>query len=554
MINSLTAHAFGALALNGVALGGVALAGAIGGEKLVAARQRWIVGAVVVAIAGYLVFWAGFWRPPVGRACAWSVLALALATIVWRRRTAKELLCAAAPVAIGTTLFVFAATALMLLYPRETMSDTAALRFLAWMPGDNSIPRVFAEIIDSGNPTRVLGGDWLTSDRPPLQTGVALLAWPLLSALGIDLDTACATAGIWFQALWFPAMWLLLRTLGLTARAALGVTAALSGTGFLLFNSVYVWPKLGGAAFVVAAFVLWFAPRREERETDPRSRLMLGAACAACGWLAHGGVMFSLLALAPLAMFDVIRAKTWRDWAWAAGVFVLLAAPWLLYQRYYSPPGNRLVKWHIAGVIPPDTRTVAQALNDRYREIGWRGAWDARVQNFHMLFAGGWRETFDPRADAASRRTNDAFFPLRTAAGWTLGLAALPWLLLARRRLLREHLREHLLCAGWLIGGVAAWLALMFFPQQVFTHQGTLVTQLLLLALLATWAWMAGRIFFALVVAVQWIGFLATWIGPSTAPPVALDRLAAVVAVACGTALLALAGWMLVGKEKSPDA
>src|SRR6185369_6478709 len=168
-------------------------------------------------------------HPHAGRFATWFILAAAVGVVWWRRGVAQESIRLAAPVVLGMVLFVFAATAVMLLYPRASVSATAAERFIAWMPGDNSLPRVFAEIIDGGNPTRVLGGDWLTSDRPPLQTGVALLGWPLLSALGLDLDTACATAGIWFQALWFPTVWLLLRTLGLPARAALGVTAALGG-------------------------------------------------------------------------------------------------------------------------------------------------------------------------------------------------------------------------------------------------------------------------------------------------------------------------------------
>ena len=548
-LTSITLHTFAALAINGGVFAVVALAGAALFRSDEPNERRWLVGPLTVALAGYAVFWLGFLHKFAGLSAACVILATAL-IVLWRRLDVmKESIRLAAPVVLGMGLFVFAATALLMVFPRESVSATAQNRFSNGMPGDNAIPRVFAEIIASGNPVRILGGDWLTSDRPPLQTGVALLAWPLLSALGIDLDTACATAGIWFQALWFPTVWLLLRALGLKARAALGVSATLSATGFLVFNSVYVWPKLGGAAFVIAAFVVWFATRREGRDTNARGRLALGAACAACGWLAHGGVMFSLLALAPFAVFDVIRNKSWRNWLVAAGVFVLLASPWLLYQRYYSPPGNRLVKWHIGGVIPPDKRSVTEALRDSYREIGWRGAWDARVRNFHMLWVGNWSESFNPRADAASRRTNDVFFPLRTAAAWTLGLTALPWLLVARRRALREHANAHLLSAVWLFGGLTAWVALMFFPEKVFTHQGSLVTQLLILALLSAWAYRAGRIFFAIVVAVQWTGFLATWTGPSTAPPVQLDNLAAAVAATAWTTLFAYAIYMLRKNE-----
>jgi hypothetical protein len=34
-------------------------------------------------------------------------------------------------------------------------------------------------------------------------------------------------------------------------------------------------------------------------------------------------------------------------------VAVLIYGPWVLYQKYYDPPGDRLLKWHLAGTIDP---------------------------------------------------------------------------------------------------------------------------------------------------------------------------------------------------------
>lgn len=547
----LVSRAFVALLLDGVILGSVALAGAAFARSEATGLRRWIVAPLAVALAGYAVFWCGFLNHTAGRIAAWIIFSGSMALILLRRRETGENLRRSWIVLAGMVAFVFAATALLLLFPDESVTATARNRFIPGLPGDNGLPKVLAEIIDSGNPTRLLGGDWLTSDRPPLQTGIALVGWPMLSMLGIDLDTACAVAGIWFQALWFPVMWQLLRTLGLPWRAALGVTSALAFTAFLAINTVFVWPKLGAGALLVAGWLLWSG--REAGKAVPPSAMMLGAACAACGWLAHGGVTFSLIALGPWVIFDAWRRRAWRAWALAAAVFLMLVLPWLLYQRTYSPPGNRLVKWHIGGVIPPDHRTVAEALRDRYREIGWKGAWEARVRNFRALIHGDWIGPYDWRQPVAAHRIDDFYFALRTVSAWGLGIGALPWLLITGCQTLRQRAGVHLLAAGWLVGGIAVWWALMFFPDALVTHQGTYVTQLLLLALLGAWAWLASRAYFALVAVVQWIGFILTWSGPAAANAHA-DPTALAMAVLAGGSLLALTVTTLIRAEKAPRA
>ena len=47
-------------------------------------------------------------------------------------------------------------------------------------------------------------------------------------------------------------------------------------------------------------------------------------------------------------------------------------APWSAYQKYGDPPGNRLTKWTLAGVVEVDDRGTAEAIFDSYGEAGWR--------------------------------------------------------------------------------------------------------------------------------------------------------------------------------------
>eukprot|EP01035_Chromulina_nebulosa_P043316 gene43316-58662_t len=157
--------------------------------------------------------------------------------------------------------------------------------------------------------------------------------------------------------------------------------------------------------------------------------------------------MFSLLALVPLVLFHHLRtpraarpgpqlSALRSQLLPAALTFTLLALPWLAYQRLYEPPGNRLLKWHLAGAVAPDTRSVTTAVIENYRAQGWTTTLATRAENLRILFLGEWQHlltTGDPAA-IFGRRSEETFHTFRSPALWLLGAAALPLLLYARYR------------------------------------------------------------------------------------------------------------------------
>jgi hypothetical protein len=482
------------------------------------ALEAILLAALTPCLLGYLAFAAYFLHPLAGRFVSWSAMGLILGTLAHaylvRRNPAERPAVHARLLALTLFAGLFYLSALFV-FTQPTFSSTARERFLAGMPGDNEIPRIFAERLYLGVSPKAPGGDWLSSDRPPLQSGLALVTLPALRALDFGFDKACATAGVWFQLLWIPALWVFLRWLGLAERQAHAATAALVFTGFLLFNSLFVWPKLAGAALVLLGFCTFFAT---EQAIDPRHRWIAGGALAAFGSLAHGGVMFSLLALVPLALLS-FRAR-WRQWLLAGAAFALLSLPWIAYQRLYEPPGNRLIKWHIAGSIPPDSRGVAETLVTSYRDLGWSKALEVRRENFRILCLGEWRNLLntDNREAIAGRRSEEIFHLFRTAAAWILGLAALPvlaWQFFRRRPAWRDHVRRHGLAVAWLALTLVLWLALMFFPFGTLVHQGSYVAPLLLLGLVTTWTLLTSRRLFIVLALVQFVLFALTWMPPS---------------------------------------
>lgn len=515
--------------------------------------EEWVVGALAIALAGYVVFWMGFAVPVLGRVVACALVAgAAWFCIRHRQETLRRLREHGAVLLMGGLVALFY-WGLIHLHVTGGWSDSIVAR-LPSMPADNALPRELADFIDRGNRNRILNTDWLVSDRPPLQSGVALLVMPCLRTAGISFDTVCEAVGLWLQLFWIPALVRLLDSLGLTRGRSLAVAGMVAFTGFFFFNSIYVWPKLDAAAFAVLAFVEMFLVPASEPDEVLRERFRRGGAAAVAAWLLHGGVMFAFLGSAPLVLWAWRR---WKLWLLAGATFVAGAAPWLAYQHWYAPPANRLVKWHIGGVVPPDNRTVSQTLRDQYRQVGWKGAWETRRHNLQMLENGLW--IFQPGPGPLKDRdrwgANDVAFPTGTASVWWLGLFALPlavWACWRKGAAGRQALQWQAITVTALLGTVTMWLALMFAPDALFTHQGTYVTQMLLVGLLAGWAMVAHPAIFWVIAALQVGEFAVIWVNPSSYGAVPLNPLGVAGAAIAAAGIVGAALWFSWRKAPAP--
>ena len=74
----------------------------------------------------------------------------------------------------------------------------------------------------------------------------------------------------------------------------------------------------------------------------------------------------------------------------AAALIVIL--PWTAYQHWGDPPGNRVVKWTLAGVTAIDGRGVVDEVGHAYAEAGVGDVLNNKLQNF-LTMAGGGRGT-----------------------------------------------------------------------------------------------------------------------------------------------------------------
>ncbi|MDG6101976.1 hypothetical protein Daura_37055 [Dactylosporangium aurantiacum] len=437
------------------------------------------VAGLVGCLCGYVTLWAFFAAHRLGDAAVAVFAAAALLSAPWivlRRdlRAALRRLDVAAPLVL--------LLALTLTYAAVTFSCTIApvagqvngFCHLSGFTGDNILPQLFADNVHHGDP-RTVTWDWQGSDRPPLQSGVQLLQAPLTESPAWRV-MSYEVLTVLLQVLWLPAMWGLLRALRVTTRAVALVIAVCAGTGLCFFNSVFTWPKLLPAALVLLACGVWFFDRRGWWSWT------IGGLAAGAAMVAHGGVVFTLLPVGAALLLPRHR-PSWASLGAAAAAALLMVAPWVAYQRLYDPPGDRLLKMHLAGIAEPDGRPLGELLRVRYGADGVTGALANKAANAATLFGvqDVQYQLLGHRRTSVVRDEEFRYLAL------SFGALTLGWLALLRRdarRRLRAaadpgRLRLVLGLAG---ASLAGWVLLMYGPSTTHLHQGSYATMLLLFA------------------------------------------------------------------------
>jgi hypothetical protein len=469
----------------------------------------------VVALGSFWSYWIDH-----GLGVSFVVVSITLsvvAILVHRRILRREsglLLALAVPAGLLLTSTVFVLSMGFLHGGVQEPLRTPAVRWSdpGGLPGDSLIPLLFAEsVLEVGNdgPPPVFFGDWLSSDRPPLQSGVVLsqrvFAW---DSTGLHYEVVSVAA----QQLWVVGLWALLLASGVGRRVRAVAAVTLLASDVALVNGFFVWPKLLPTAYllVIAAIVLSPAWRGWSRSSLVG---VLVGTLAALATLAHGGSIFGLV---PLAAVGLVRARPSLRWLLsAASMALVVMLPWALYQRLVDPPGNRLVKWHLAGVVAPDDRGLGEALSDMYRSIGPGTAIRYKLDNLTTMLGpaeawwhpvSGLGRAVDGRlAEASALIRHDRFFYLVPSVGFLLLAPLVALVVVLVRRLQsadlplvpeerRPEWRLGVYCLAIALVGALVWASLMFGPGTTLIHQGALLLPvMLMLGLLMTAAALSPR-------------------------------------------------------------
>ena len=363
-----------------------------------------VVGLAATGVFAMLAFWLYFAAPVVGQTFSFLVAfgsAGAVVWLLWERRIDGALLRGlAVPLvlwALGTYFLIF----LGFLHGGESDPlGTAATRFAVGLPSDNGIPIFFAEwLYHHGHQTPIpeFPGPWQSSDRPPLQVGYVVSQMPFYS--GHLPGRHYQAIGVALQQLWIVGLWALLGAARVTrvTKALAMITVLVSDLAIV--NGFFIWPKMLPAAMLIAAAALVLTPLWPEVRRHFWGAALL-AALLGIAMMGHGGSAFAVIPLVIVA--------AWRglpSWRWiGVGVLVgglLFMGPWSAYQRYVDPPGNRLVKYILAGSPEPDSRGSLETLEDSYSEVGLGGAIHEKAENYVTMVGGG------PAYEAAHRAVDD---------------------------------------------------------------------------------------------------------------------------------------------------
>jgi hypothetical protein len=361
--------------------------------------------------------------------------------------------------------------------------QVAATRWTHALPGDNAIPFDLAKGFSAGRIPTPLHANWLSSDRPPLQTALYMTTpdWLVRGPKEVGYQAA----GVALQMTVLLSTWVLLRAFGVGGGLALGAMAAVFFTPLVLVNGAFVWPKLLPAAFLLAAAAIHLTPEYSRVKDSARWGGIIGALCA-LAMLGHGGSAFAIVGMGVAALV-VRRLATLRYLASAALVFSALYLPWVAYQKFVDPPGDGLLKMQLAGVSNNDPRPLLQTIEDSYRSRSFAQVAEARRNDFGVIFAhiGDTYSGTMKAAEAAETGSIEAahsilhqihvdqFFCLVVGTGLLgLGLYALPLGGLDR------ELRPLTLAV---MASLLIWIALMFNPASTVIHQGSLFPEIALI-------------------------------------------------------------------------
>ena len=160
-------------------------------------------------------------------------------------------------------------------------------------------------------------------------------------------------------------------------------------------------------------------------------------------------------------------------------LFVVLL-PWVLYQKVYDPPGNRLLKWHIAGVIDVDSRGFLEALYQSYKNTDVIENIKRIHSNLNLLYGNSFK-SFNIFNIPLENRVCDFFY----FSSFIFPLFCFVFLIIFKPFItLKIYFQKYKKFYVITFISLIFWCIIMFIPTSTINHHGSYVNNILLLVLI----------------------------------------------------------------------
>ncbi len=427
----------------------------------------------VCGVSGLLAFFVFVFSVSAGKLYSIAVPLVSAATVFLYRKRLRSVLIK--PIGGVLVLWLFASALYLsagLLYRNEDgFGEYVQDRFFSYhLPPDNVLPLILSNAIYKGAPFRpAFFADIQSSDRPPLQSGFTLLQLIFWH----KPDDQYLFLGVLLQTSWIPALWTLLRSMRVNGPPMLAAIAMTAFSQFAFIHELFVWPKLLSAAFGLLALSRFsWVTKQQPNRTDA----VLAGVLGALAMVSHGGVLMTVLGFGIFIL--VWHRPTWKWLLHAALASFLIYLPWVLYQKLFDPPGDALLKLHLAGEIDR-SHGLGWLIWNKYSHLGLSGWMANKWTNLKFLFwsSGG----YNLPTDAARRMmsfSHASFYSLFPG----LGLANAGFLLRYGCAPGRRAAPDRLMAIA--AASLGVWLLIMYAPQSTTIHQGSFVMMILLFAAL----------------------------------------------------------------------
>jgi 4-amino-4-deoxy-L-arabinose transferase-like glycosyltransferase len=472
-----------------------------------------IFSCFLAALIGYIIFFLSLASPAMGHIfsvaiCISSFAGLGIALYNGALRPILTRRIIIFPLSLMLLTAVFYSSILF-----SCVNKSAEPLFYCYLPAkqvqgygivtfDNLIPYYFANNVNSHDAKKGYG-DWKSSDRPPLQTGIYLAFSPVLRAFTSPL-ASYQLISMLLQLFSIPALYALLKSLRIDDRKISYALFSLVITGFIFASTFYVWPKLLAASLCLYGLAIFINKNSKSTNTE----VVIGGLVLGLSLMAHAGVLFTIL---PLLLYLFIRPRNTspRSMCLMFLSIVAILAPWLWYSKIYDPPGDRLVKWHFAGVVPITEDSATHAVIHAYKHLTPSKYITNKVENVDTIITG--KVNGQPQPPGVIK---PLLFQNQQMYSLVFALSALniAWLGFFKWKTFTAKDKKNVKTLAFMAGiSIIFWVLLMFSPNSTLLFQGSYAIVPLVIIILATVLDYLSKKVVMTILLMQAIIFFVSW-------------------------------------------